>query len=212
MRYARALSYINRLLSSGDKRGFFAGRVLLKAYETWTSSLSINDFLRFLQLIQGDLKEHILVSLKGMAQTIGQFRAFSFEEFVIDLVESKLENLNKSYEVFWNEKLPIWYSSSNKVYEASFDVIIGRRFNGNISPLIVVEVKVDVDAPRLKTALFNFILLRRIFRNVKTALVYINWNADEFLIDLAEEFLDEIFHFNSDFEVKRFLDFIELNL
>jgi len=212
LRYARPLTYIERLLKSKNKRGVAAGRKLLKIYEAWKTSLSIDDFLYFLRLIQYDLKEDIMLSLKGMIQMIGQFKAYSFEEFLMDLIKKKLKELNKPLEVLWNEKLPIWKAPTNEEYAATFDIAIIKRVNGKITPLIVIEAKVDVDAPRLKTALFNSILLKNTYPDVKYALVYVNWNADVILMSLARNFLDAIFNFNSESEVKRFLDFIELNL
>lgn len=213
LRYARSITYIEKLLKSRYARGVNAGERLLRAYESWKETLSIGDFLYFLKLIQCDLKEDIMFSLKGMIQMIGQFRAYSFEEFIIDLIGRELKKLNKSFEVLWNERLPIWRFSFNREYFAAFDVSVIRRVGGEgVVPLIVVEAKVDVDAPRLKTVLFNFTLLKNIYSNVKSVLVYVNWNADRILVDLAEEFLDAVFNFSSEDGVKKFLDFLELNL
>jgi len=206
MRRTRPIDYINRLLNSGVKKGVGAGEELLKSYKRWKRSLRVDEFMDFIDLIQVRWKDVIMSVLGGLPQMIGQFRAYSLEEYVYDLLTGKL-GLNKGdFKTLWNEKIEVWRTTKEKkiTYSTALDLAVLRRDK----PIIALECKIDVDAPRLKAAMLNFMLLKMMDESIKTALIYVNWNADEILKRVAELSINSLYNFNKgrDDEVNRFLN------
>ncbi len=205
MRRMRVINYLDRLRHAiTNSRDKLVLEELLSSYNKWKKSLSIIDFLNFMDIIQYKWKDVIMRLLKGYPQTLGQFRAFSFEEFIRDLIEQRILRASSNIRVGWNEKVLVW-RRGNEEYYSAFDLVIYK----SMEPIIVVEAKVDVDAPRLRAFLLNSLLLKRIYNRVYTVLVYLNWKADEILKWLAKDFIDEIFNFKRESEVKLFMDYIK---
>ena len=148
-----------------------------------------------------------MISLKGYPQTIGQFRAFSFEEYLRDLIDKQILSNYKDFRILWNEKFLVWTKHNMKYYSA-FDIAICR----NEFPIIVIEAKIDVDAPRLRAFMLNSFLFKKVYRKSRTILIYVNWNADELLKHLAKEFIDELFDFKFEDQVKEFISYVKILL
>ena|GEM_PF-386136 len=207
LRRTRAIDYIKKLMSSGDEDGAKAGEDLFELYLKWKETLELNDFLTFVDLIQNRWKDTIMRVLKGMPQMIGQFRAFSFEEYLVDVIRSKLKPERRGFRILWNEKLLIWRGGGRE-YRAALDIVLSRAEGYGEVPVVAIEAKIDVDAPRLRAVMLNFEMLRKVYPEVKTALVYLYWNADEILKDIARMFIDELFNFTSKRHVPAFLEFV----
>ncbi|MCS7386384.1 MAG: hypothetical protein NDF55_06580 [archaeon GB-1867-005] len=205
MRRTRALDYIKRLLSHSG--GVEAGEELLKLYFKWKETLDLKDFLVFIESIQSKWKDRIMQVLKGMPQMIGQFRAFSFEEYIVDLIRAKVDPEGMGFKILWNEKLLIWRYGDCE-YWSALDVVVSRIEGAVNVPIVVVEAKIDVDAPRLRSTMLNFELLKRMYPEVRTVLAYLYWNADEVLKSMAKMFVDELFDFNFESQVSAFISFI----
>lgn len=188
LRKTKAIDYINILLKADDEDIRNRGRILHKLYLNLKSSLSLNDLEIFIKSIEDLFNSNILRSFGRFSQSMGQFRAYAFEEYVYDLIKTFLPS---GYNVYWNDRIRV--KINNAVYEAAQDIIIG-----NDEPIIVIEVKVDVDAQRLKACLMNFMFLKRGYRRLKTVLIYMNWNASKNWKKLAlKTSIDKIFWFNS---------------
>lgn len=183
MRHATPQKYIQRLLSS---RAHEIGVKLQKLHERWMKTLKLNHFLEYLDEIQANSRI-IQEALGGLPQMIGQFRSYSLEQFII-------LNLSKitpdSMRICWNEDIPIWHSG----YSMKFDVYITPK--EKLKPIVAVEAKIDVDAPRLKAAILNFLLLKKIYPYCKCLLVYVNWNASQQLMEISQIALDGIYEFS----------------
>ncbi len=67
----------------------------------------------------------------------------------------------------------------------------------NSEPVIRVEVKVEVDALRLKNVFMNFTLAKMLNPDVKTILVYVNWNVLEILKYIMLKYVDRLYWFGS---------------
>jgi len=202
MRKATAETYIKKLLKI--ENGKKIGEILREQYEKWKQTLELKDFHHFIQLIWKKYEKEIMKILKGEIQLIGQFRAFAFEEYVHDLILRKTNLKNLGLDVFWNEPIEVWRGiiiDQGKIveetYTTQFDLTIGKRQeNKTIIPLIVVETKVDVDAPRLKAVMANFSLLKTLNPSVSCMLIYVNWNAKKTLKHIAKAVINNIYQFN----------------
>lgn len=202
MRKATAETYIKKLLKT--KNGKKIGEILREQYEKWKQNLELKDFHCFIQLIWKKYEKKIMETLKGEIQLIGQFRAFAFEEYVHDLILRKTNLKKLGLDVFWNEPVEVWRGIIidrgkiiEETYTTQFDLTIGKRQeNKTIIPLIVIETKVDVDAPRLKTVMANFSLLKTLNPSVSCMLIYVNWNAKKTLKYIAKAVINNIYQFN----------------
>jgi len=188
LRKTRAIDYINILLNADDEDIRKRGRTLYKLYLNLKESLSLNDLVIFIKNIENLFNSNVLKNFGRFPQSMGQFRAYAFEEYVYDLIKTFLP---PKYNIYWNDKIRVRIDDA--IYEAAQDIIIR-----NDKPIIVIEVKVDVDAQRLKACLMNFMFLKKGYRRLKTILIYMNWNASENWKKLAlKTSIDRIFWFNS---------------
>lgn len=201
MRKATTETYIKKLLKS--EVGKKIGEILQEQYKKWKQNLELKDFYHFIQLIWRKYEKDIMKALKGEIQLIGQFRAFAFEEYVHDLILRKTNLKKLGLDVYWNEPIEIWRGIIidqgkliEETYTTQFDLTIGKQQNKTIIPLIVIETKVDVDAPRLKAVMANFSLLKTLNPSVFCMLVYINWNAKKTLKHIAKAVINNIYQFN----------------
>ena len=109
LRRMRVINYLDRLRHAiTNSRDKLVLEELLSSYNKWKKSLSIIDFLNFMDIIQYKWKDVIMRLLKGYPQTLGQFRAFSFEEFIRDLIEQRILRASSNIRVGWNEKVLVW--------------------------------------------------------------------------------------------------------
>ncbi|MGQ9530279.1 MAG: hypothetical protein ACUVTC_02455 [Candidatus Bathycorpusculaceae bacterium] len=86
----------------------------------------------------------------------------------------------------------VW-REDEKEYAMEFDVAIGRKINGFITPTIVFDAKVELDSARLKTALASFAILKQWNPQVKCFLIYVVKDVNYAFIDLASHWIDGIF-------------------
>ena len=77
-----------------------------------------------------------------------------------------------------------------------FDVSIGRKVNGSVEPVVVVDAKVELDAARLKTALASFAILKKWNSKAKCFLVYATREIDSLLLEIAKNWIDGTFQLN----------------
>ncbi|MHA1722986.1 MAG: hypothetical protein ACTSXW_07915 [Candidatus Baldrarchaeia archaeon] len=202
MRKATVETYIKKLLKS--EIGKKIGEILQEQYKKWKQNLELKDFYHFIQLIWKKYEREIMKALKGEIQLIGQFRAFAFEEYVHDLILRKTNLKNLGLDIYWNEPVEVWRGIIidqgklvEETYTTQFDLTIGKQQeNKTIIPLIVIETKVDVDAPRLKAVMANFSLLKALNPSVSCMLIYINWNAKKTLKYIAKAVINHIYQFN----------------
>jgi len=138
----KPVDYINSLRFSSDSKTRELGEALHKKYLDWTQSLNLNSLIEFLKTIQEN-REKI-----GVAQLFGKFRAYSFEEFVYRLIQTKVF-LPKGLSLYWGEKCLIW-KKSNQKYAMELDVLIGRKIDNLVDATIAIDTKVELDASRLK--------------------------------------------------------------
>ena len=132
----------------------------------------------------------------GIAQLFGKFRAYSFEEFVYRLIQSEVE-VPRTLGLYWGEKCLVW-KDSDKEYGMEIDILIGKKLNRFIKPVVVVDAKVELDASRLKTALASFLILKRHNPKVKCFLVYMIGEVHPLLVELTEPWIDGIYQFNEE--------------
>ena len=182
-RSKKPIDYIRELRSSPNTRRL--GESLYRQYVRWTRSLRLEDFLSFLQTIQ-DNKERI-----GAPQLFGKFRAYSFEEFVYRLLLNKV-SIPKALDVYWGERCYVWREDSRE-YGMELDIVVARRFNKLVKPMVAVDAKVELDASRLKTSLASFLFLKRGNPEVKCFLVYLLRDIDALLLRLAEPWINGIY-------------------
>ncbi|MEM3672617.1 MAG: hypothetical protein QW468_00100 [Candidatus Bathyarchaeia archaeon] len=204
-RLKTALVYINQLCSSPNIQKHRLGFKLKAQYTTWMRTLNLQDFVTFNETIERN-KEQI-----GAAQFFGKFRAYSFEEYVYRLLQSKVY-VPKDLQLFWGEKCLVW-QKGGKEYAMEFDVSIGERRGGFVEPKIVLDAKIELDSARLKTALASFAILKEWSKKSKCVLVYAFKELDSVLLELATRWTDGIFQFSlENDETSAFLKFVEESL
>lgn len=205
MRRIRGIDYINRILNMGFHD---FGLKLLSLYNRWKTSLSIQDFMEFSDYISS-LLGNSMFKANFSPQMMGQFRAYSFEEYIYDLIASRMDLPSSMYNLLWNEKIPLW-SECREVYESSFDIIILKRRDNK--PKVVIEAKIDVDSPRLRIVLFNSLLLSKLYDDLYCYLVFINWNASSLLRSMALKFVDGVFNVSRHGQIEAFLNRLKNDL
>ena len=141
-RLKKPVDYVNRLLLNPNSDIRKLGENLQKQYEQWKRSLNLKHLLNFMKTIQEN-RDKI-----GVAQLFGKFRAYSFEEFVYRLIQTKVF-LPKGLSLYWGEKCLIW-KKSNQKYAMELDVLIGRKIDNLVDATIAIDTKVELDASRLK--------------------------------------------------------------
>lgn len=204
-RIKRATDYIEALRLSKEKTKSTLGEELKHSYSKWSKTLNLQDFLQFLEKIKEN-KNAI-----GVPQFFGKFRAYAFEEYVYRLVNARA-NIPEHLQTFWGEKCIVWREGKNE-HAIEFDVSIGTKANGFVEPKMVFEAKVELDAARLKTALASFAILKRWNPKTKCVLVYLIKDFDAVLIKLAENWIDDAFHFSvKDNNLGNFIAFVNKNL
>lgn len=203
LRRKKTVNYIEQIA----KYDYKLGGKLRESYSRWIETLSIDDFNDFLDLIY-EFKEDIMRGLGRLLQTVGQFRAYSLEEYIYQLIRRRVR-IPRSMDVYWNEDVAIWKLNSH-TYTVRFDILIGSKNNKYVEPTIIVEAKVEVDAPRLKNVFMNFILAKTLKPNVKTILVYVNWNASQILKYITLKYVDRLYWFGSGCigNVDEFIDYL----
>jgi len=182
----KPIDYINTLRFSSDSETRGLGEALHKKYLQWTQSLNLNNLIDFLKAIQEN-RERI-----GVAQLFGKFRAYSFEEFVYRLVQTKV-SVPKELSLYWGEKCLIW-KEGGQISGTELDVLVGRKIDDFVDAVIAVDAKVELDASRLKTTLSSFILLKRWNPDVKCFLVYMLREINPLLLKLTKPWVDETYH------------------
>ena len=204
-RKKKAVDYINELCSSELLEKRRLGKKLEKQYAKWTESLSLKDFSAFIETIKKNKAEI------GVAQFFGKFRAYAFEEYVYRLLRAKV-HVKKPLQLFWGEKCRVW-GENGTYYSMEFDVSIGRKVNGSVEPVVVVDAKVELDAARLKTALASFAILKKWNSKAKCFLVYATREIDSLLLEIAKNWMDGTFQldFKND-ETKAFIRCIKKSL
>ena len=203
MRRRKALSYIEKLMMYDYELGV----KLRESYNQWIKTLSIDDFNRFLNLIY-EFRENIMRSTGGLIQMIGQFRAYSLEEYVYQVIKRRVR-VPAGMDVYWNDDVAVWRINSY-VYTVRFDILIGSKNNRYVDPSIIVEAKVEVDAPRLKNVFMNFTLAKVLKPNVETILVYVRWNASQALKSITLKYINKVYWFGAGCmsNVDRFVDYL----
>jgi hypothetical protein len=182
-RLKKPIDYVEDLCASRDIQTRRIGLLLKRDYRTWTTSLKPHDFEAFLNIIQRH-KEKI-----GLAQFFGKFRAYAFEEYVYRLIKSKIL-LPRGFDVFWGEEVQVWLEKG-QAYNMEVDISIGRPGkHDSISPIIIVDCKVEIDASRLKTAMAAFALLKQFIPAVSCFLVYIKKNVSDIFFQLVRNWID----------------------
>lgn len=186
-RLKKPMDYVNQLLLNPDIDIRRLGENLQKQYEQWKRSLDLKHLLDFMKTIQEN-RDKI-----GVAQLFGKFRAYSFEEFAYRLVQAKV-SIPKLFNVYWGEKWLVW-KDGDLEYGMELDVVVGKKLDQFIEPLVAVEAKVELDASRLKTALASFLLLKQRYPNVECFLVYIFGEIDSLLLELTAPWIEGIYQF-----------------
>jgi len=190
LRRRKALNYIEKLMM----HDYELGVKLRESYNQWIETLSIDDFNRFLNLIY-EFRENIMRSTGGLMQMIGQFRAYSLEEYVYQVIRRRVR-VPVGMDVYWNDDVVVWRINSY-VYTVRFDLLIGSKNNRYVDPSIIVEAKVEVDAPRLKNVFMNFTLAKILKPNVETILVYVRWNASQTLKSITLKYVNKVYWFGA---------------
>jgi len=190
LRRRKALSYIEKLMMHDYRLGV----KLRESYNQWIETLNIDDFNRFLDLIY-EFRENIMRSTGGLIQMIGQFRAYSLEEYVYQVIRRRVR-VPVGMDVYWNDDVVVWRINSY-VYTVRFDLLIGSKNNKYVDPSIIVEAKVEVDAPRLKNVFMNFTLAKFLKPNVETILVYVRWNASQALKSITLKYINKVYWFGA---------------
>jgi hypothetical protein len=200
-RAKKPIDYINELCSSKKAERQVLGKTLQAQYERWTKTLALKDFLEFNETIMAN-KSKI-----GVAQFFGKFRAYAFEEYVYRLLKERIA-VKKPFEIFWGEKCLVW-QDGKKSYAMEFDISIGRKANGFINPLVVFDAKVELDSARLKIAVASFAILKRWKPKTRCLLVYITRELDNYLLELAKDWVDGTFQLGLDKdETEAFLSYV----
>jgi hypothetical protein len=187
-RLKTAIAYINQLCSNPNTRKHQLGLKLKAQYATWVRTLSLQDFLEFNKTIEEN-KTQI-----GAAQFFGKFRAYSFEEYVYRLLQSKV-HISKTLQLFWGEKCLVW-QKDEKEYGMEFDISIGKRKGLFVEPKVVFDAKIELDSARLKTALASFAILKEWNKRAKGIIVYAFRELDPTFLVLAMRWAEGIFQFS----------------
>jgi len=187
-RRKKPVDYVNELRLSSNVETSTLGGNLLEQYRRWTQTLRLEDLLVFLQTIQNN-KNKI-----GAAQFFGKFRAYSLEEFVYRLIQAKVD-APKPLNVYWSERCVVWKDNSQE-YGMELDVLVGKKLDEFVQPVVAVDTKVELDASRLKTMLAHFLLIKRCNPNVRCFLVYMLGEVDPLLLRLTEPWIDGIYQFS----------------
>jgi len=189
-RLKKPIDYVNHLRFSSEAETQALGENLYRQYIQWTKSLRLNDLLPFIQTVK-DNKDRI-----GAAQLFGKFRSYALEEFIYRMIKVRVR-LSKALDAYWGERSLIWRGNGQE-YGMEQDVLIGRKLNGLIQPVVAVDSKVELDASRLKEALASFFLLKRWNPHVKCFLVYIMREVDPILMGLTGSWIDGIYQFSTE--------------
>jgi len=198
----KPIDYINDLSLSSNSKTRELGESLNKQYCDWAQSLQLKSLLNFLKTIEEN-KEKI-----GVAQLFGKFRAYSFEEFVYRLIQAEV-SFPKPLGVYWGEKCLIWEGAGQK-YGMEFDVIVGKKLDDFVEPIVAIDAKVELDSSRLKTSLASFLLLKQRSLNVKCFLVYMLAQIEPLLLRLTKPWVDEIFQLSSEKdETRAFIESVQ---
>jgi hypothetical protein len=184
-RLKTATAYIKQLCLSPDMQKHRLGLKLEAEYATWVRTLNLQDFVTFNETIE---KNKMQI---GAAQFFGKFRAYSFEEYVYRLLQSKV-HVPKNLQLFWSEKCLVW-RKDGKEYAMEFDVSIGGRRGCFVEPKIVFDAKIELDSARLKTAIASFAILKEWTKKAKCVLVYVFKELDPALLELATRWADGVF-------------------
>lgn len=189
-RLKKPIDYVNVLRLNPKREKHELGEILHRQYQQWTRSLLLRDLLGFIQTIQ-EGQDHI-----GAAQLFGKFRAYSLEEFVYRLIRAKV-SMHEPLGVYWGEKCMIWRGGGRE-YGMEIDVLIGKKLDGFVQPMVAVDAKVELDASRLKTSLASFLLLKRFHPHAKCFLVYIIEEVDPPLLRLTKPWIDRVYEFSAE--------------
>jgi len=189
-RLKKPIDYVNMLRLNPNREKHELGETLHGQYQQWTQSLRLKDLLSFMQTIQ-EGRDQI-----GAAQLFGKFRAYSLEEFVYRLIRARV-SMPEPLGVCWGEKCLIW-KGSGREYGMEVDVLVGKKLDGFVEPVVAVDAKVELDASRLKTTLASFLLLKRFHPHVKCFLIYIIEEVDPPLLRLTEPWIDRFYQFSAE--------------
>jgi len=189
-RLKKPVDYVDMLRLDPKREKRELGETLHGQYKRWTQSLRLNDLLGFIQTIQ-EGKDQI-----GVAQLFGKFRAYSLEEFVYRLIRARV-SIPEPLGVYWGERCLIWRGSGRE-YGMEVDVLVGKKLDGFVQPVVAVDAKVELDASRLKTTLASFLLLKRCHPHAKCLLVYIRKEVDPPLLRLTEPWIDRVYQFSAE--------------
>jgi len=200
-RLKKPIDYVNVLRLNPKREKRELGETLHEQYWQWTRSLFLKDLLSFIQTVQ-EGKDQV-----GAAQFFGKFRAYSLEEFVYRLIRAKV-SLSEPLGVYWGEKCPIWRGSREE-YGMEVDVLVGKKLDGFVQPVVAVDAKVELDASRLKTSLASFLLLKRCHPHAKCLLVYLIEEVDPPLLRLTEPWIDRFYQFSEGDETTAFVESVQ---
>ena len=209
MRKTTVRKYIALMEQSQDEYVKKIGAMFKKYYLKTVTHSQVSDLLSFLDLIDKHANA-IGEVLTKHPQARGRFRAYLLEEFVYKLAKDTIRNVSNA-DIYWDKEYPVYEYEEHpaKYYKISSDISI--EING--VPKAFIEVKVDVDAQRLKASLFTMLLLKSKYNSARFALVYVNRQVDKNLLKLAKKvILDEIFEFKNQSEVERFKKWLLSNL
>ncbi|MGQ9625018.1 MAG: hypothetical protein ACUVUF_06295 [Candidatus Bathycorpusculaceae bacterium] len=187
-RLKTAIAYINQLCLNPNIQKRQLGLKLKAQYTAWVRTLNLQDFLTFNKTIEEN-KTQI-----GAAQFFGKFRAYSFEEYVFRLLQSKIQ-IPKTLQLFWGEKCLVW-QKDEKRYAMEFDISIGKRKGLFVEPKVVFDTKIELDSARLKTALASFAIIKEWNKRAKGILVYAFKELDSAFLELATRWANGIFQFS----------------
>jgi len=189
-RLKKPIDYVNMLRFNSNREKRELGETLHGQYQQWTRSLRPKDLLGFIQTIQ-EGKDQI-----GAAQLFGKFRAYALEEFVYRLIRARV-SLPESLGIYWGEKCLLWRGGGRE-YGMEVDVLVGKKIDGFVQPIVAVDAKVELDASRLKTTLASFLLLKRFHPYAKCFLVFVIEEVDPPLLRLTEPWIDGFYRFSAE--------------
>lgn len=189
-RIKKPIDYINELRLSHNPETQNLEKTLHKQYNQWTHSLSLKDFINFLQTIQNN-KNQI-----GLAQFFGKFRAYSLEEFLYRLIQTKV-SIPKPLDVYWGEKCLVWRENGQE-YGIEQDILIGKKINEFIEPVVAIDAKIELDSSRLKTTLASFLLLKHQHPKAKCYLAYIFTQINSTILKLTKPWINETYQLSKE--------------
>lgn len=188
-RVKKTVDYIRELCLSDSREKKTLGERLKKQYDGWVETLSLEDFLAFLDAVKENKAEI------GVAQFFGKFRAYAFEEYIYRLLKAKVA-IPSPLLLFWGEKCLVW-AAAEEEYVMEFDISIGKKAKDFVEPVIVFDAKVELDSSRLKTALASFAILKKWNPKAKCILTYVDKKLDETLLKISHNWVDGVFQFNT---------------